>query len=92
MRARRICGADALLELVEVEPPGGAVLAQLGDGGLALVVGGAQTGVAPRGRARRRRPAARRPWWREWHIVAMKLALTPTLSSGSGRSAFGGAH
>ena len=47
-------GADALLELLDVEPPGGAVLAERAHGGLALGVRGAQAGVARCGRGRRR--------------------------------------
>jgi len=48
--ARGVSGADALLELVDVEPSGAGVLAQLGDHGLALGVGRAQHGL---GRAQR---------------------------------------
>ena len=66
MRAGRVGGADALLELLDGEPPGGAVLAQLVHGGLALRIGGAHpvVGTLRVGGTL----AARRWWWREWHM------------------------
>jgi hypothetical protein len=48
VRARGIGAGDALLELLDVEPPGNSVLAQLAHGGLALVVGRAQRRIQRR--------------------------------------------
>ena len=44
--ARRVGGGDALVELVLAQPPGGEVVADLGDRALALLVGGAEVGRA----------------------------------------------
>src|SRR4051812_6826769 len=42
--ARRVRGGDAFVELVLGQPPGGEVVADLGDRALALLVGGAEVG------------------------------------------------